>query len=62
MEPIQLLNNICEEIREYKKELWILFQDTEKTYDTISIPILRRAMNRIKVSQKTTDLILNLFT
>jgi hypothetical protein len=40
MEPIHLLNNICEEAREEGKELWVLFQDTAKAYDTISLNML----------------------
>src|SRR5581483_12509694 len=41
-EPIHLLNNICEEAREENKELWILFQDTAKAYDTVSLEMLER--------------------
>jgi len=42
MEPIHLLNNICEEAREEGKELWILFQDIAKAYDTISLEMLEK--------------------
>ena len=40
-EPIQLLNNICEDARENKKELWILFQDIANAYNTVSLEILK---------------------
>jgi ribonuclease HI len=61
MEPIHLLNNICEEAREEGKELWILFQDTAKAYDTISLDMLKRALERIKIPLKIIDLILEPF-
>jgi hypothetical protein len=61
MEPIHLLNNICEEAREKGKELWILFQDTAKAYDTISLDMLERALKRIKLPSKILNLILEPF-
>lgn len=61
-EPIHLLNNICEEAREEKKELWILFQDTAKAYDTISLDMLKKALIRIRLPSKIIQLILEPFT
>src|SRR6516162_7844290 len=61
LKPIQLLNNICEEAREQNKELWILFQDTAKAFDTVNLEMLERALKRIKISKKMTKLIINLF-
>jgi hypothetical protein len=61
MEPIHLLNNICEEAREEGKELWILFQDTAKAYDTISLSMLERALKRIKIPPRFINLILDPF-
>jgi ribonuclease HI len=61
MEPIHLLNNICEEAREENKELWILFQDTAKAYDTISLNMLEKALERIKIPRKIIRLILEPF-
>ena len=60
-EPIQLLNNICEEAKEQNKELWILFQDTAKAFDTVNLEMLNRALKRIKVPTKATELIISLF-
>ena len=60
-EPIHLINNICEEARETKKELWILFQDTAKAFDTVNLEMLEKAMQRIKVPPKAISLITNLF-
>ena len=61
MEPIHLLNNICEEAREEGKELWILFQDTAKAYDTINLNMLERALKRVKIPHKFLNLILEPF-
>ena len=60
-EPIHLLNNICEEAREKKKELWICFQDTTKAFDTVNLEMLQKAMERIKIPNKATKFIINLF-
>ena len=49
LEPIQLLNNICEEAREQKKELWVLFQDTAKAFDTVNLEMLERTLYRIQI-------------
>jgi ribonuclease HI len=60
-EPIHLLNNICEDARENGKELWILFQDTAKAYDTISLEMLKRSLVRIKIPENIIELILEPF-
>ena len=60
-EPIHLLNNICEEAREKKKELWICFQDTAKAFDTVNLEMLQKAMERIKIPTKAIKFIINLF-
>src|SRR5581483_8524839 len=44
------------------KELWILFQDTAKAYDTVSLEMLERALQRIKVPNKIIKLLLDPFT
>ena len=61
LEPIQLINNICEEAREQRKELWILLQDTAKAFDTVNLKMLKRALHRIKISNKMIKLIIYLF-
>jgi ribonuclease HI/endonuclease/exonuclease/phosphatase family metal-dependent hydrolase len=60
-EPIQLLNSICEEAREEKKELWILLQDTAKAFDTVNLEMLEKALQRIKIPTNITHLIIALF-
>ena len=61
LEPIQLINNICEEAREQRKELWILLQDMAKAFDTVNLKMLERALHRIKISNKMIKLIIYLF-
>src|SRR5438552_12369072 len=60
-EPIQLLNSICEEAREKKKELWILLQDTAKVFDTVNLDMLNKSLQRIKIPEKIIQLIVFLF-
>ena len=60
-EPIQLLNSICEEAREEKKELWILLQDTAKAFDTVNLEMLEKALQRIRLPEKMVELIIFLF-
>jgi len=60
-EPIQLLNSICEEAREKKKELWILLQDTAKAFDTVNLDMLNKSLQRIKIPEKIIQLIVFLF-
>src|SRR5438477_9080849 len=61
LKPIQLLNNICEETREKQKELWILLQDIAKAFDTVNLEMLKRVLNRIKISKRIIKLIIYLF-
>ena len=51
-----------EDANENNKEIWILLQDLSKAYDRVNLSFLRRALNRIKIPQLATDLIINLFT
>jgi exonuclease III/ribonuclease HI len=60
-EPIQLLNNICEEAREQNKELWILLQDTAKAFDTVNLEMLSKALARVKIPRRLINIILSLF-
>ena len=60
-EPIHLLNNICEDAREKKKELWICFQNTAKAFDTVNFDMLQKSMERIKIPIKAINFIINLF-
>jgi len=60
-EPIHLLNNICEEARNKKKELWICFQDTAKAFDTVNLSMLQKAMERIRIPENAISFIIGFF-
>jgi hypothetical protein len=56
-DPINILNNVMEEAREFKKELWLFFQDISKAYDSMSGLAVQKAMERIKIPYKIIKLI-----
>src|SRR6185437_75460 len=60
-QPIQQLSHIIEHAQIYKKELWIMSQDMSKAYDTVHLPLLEKALLRIKVPAKFTNVIMNIF-
>ncbi|CAG8794921.1 11356_t:CDS:1, partial [Gigaspora margarita] len=43
------------------KEMWLLSQDISKAYNSIHIPVLRKALERIRVPDSLTNLIVNIF-
>ena len=59
--PLNVLNNVMEDAKEYRKELWILTQNMAKTYDSISMEGLCMSLNRIGIPNKFTDWIIDLF-
>jgi hypothetical protein len=60
-EPIHIVNALVEEAKEEKKELWLLFQDMRKAFDSVSLVALEKAMKRIKLPEKLMEFLLNLF-
>ena len=60
-EPIYILTHIIEDANVNNKELWLLSQDMSKAYDSIYIPLLIKAMQRIKLPELITNLIGNIF-
>lgn len=60
-ELILILQSLVEHANQKKQELWILFQDTAKVFDTVNINILNRAMTRIKIPGNIKALITFLF-
>ena len=60
-EPVQILNALMEDAKESNKELWLVFQDMKKAFNSVSLKGLKKAMLRIKVPEITIELILNLF-
>jgi hypothetical protein len=61
-EPIRILNDVIQDAKEEKKDLWILFQDLSKAYDHVNIHVLRKAMARFHIPENFTELVLSLFT
>lgn len=55
------MNAVVEDTKQMGKEAWVLFQDTEKAYDTISLNMLERAFRRIKLLTKVMELIIGIF-
>ena len=55
------MNNLIEEAREKNKEIWILFQDMKKAFDSVSLKMLEKALERIKIPASTKKFLLNLF-
>ena len=44
-----------------KKEYWILFQDMSKAFDSVHIPLLKKALKRIHIPETITNLLVFLF-
>src|SRR5260364_346878 len=62
MIPIQQLNHIMEDAQLYNREFWILLQDMSKAYDTVHLPLLNKALNRIHVPLQLRELLINIFS
>src|SRR6266498_3658025 len=60
--PIKIMNMIIEDAKEHHKPVWILLQDLSKAYDRVDLIILRKAMNRVKISPLCINFILDFFT
>ena len=60
-ELIRSLNMIMEDAKCNDKNLMIYFQDMSKAYDRVNIPILKKAMARIKIPDNLIELITGLF-
>jgi exonuclease III/ribonuclease HI len=61
-EPIRIVNEIIQDAKERKKEIWVLFQDLSKAYDRVNVLMLEKAMERLKLPQSFISLITNIFT
>src|SRR5690242_5075248 len=59
--PIHLINCLLEDAREQKKEIWLLFQDMKKAFNSVNIEMLELALERIKLPQATRKFILQLY-
>ena len=61
-EPIRIINEIIEDAKEQKKEIWLFFQDLSKAYDRVNIFMLEKAFERLRLPLDFITLILNLFS
>ena len=59
--PIHTINNMIEHAREHNNEIWIAFQDMAKAFDSVNLYSLQKAMDRIKIPSKISNLLINIF-
>ena len=59
--PIHIMNNILEDVRQKNKEVWILFQDMKKVFDSVSLVMMEKALKRIKLPKIAISFLLNLY-
>lgn len=60
-EPIRIINEIIQDAKESKNEIWILFQDLSKAYDRVNIYMLEKALLRLKLPTSFIRMVTNLF-
>src|SRR5260363_285750 len=60
-EPVHLLNMLIEEAASKKQELWLLFQNMKKAFDSVSLAMLKLSLERIKVPLTIIRFIINIF-
>lgn len=60
-ESISILQGLVEHAVQFKKQLWILFQDTEKVFDTVNLGMLECALKCIKILDNIINIIISLF-
>ena len=58
--PIHIINNIMEDTRANKRELWLMFQDMSKAFDSVNSDCLVLALRRIKAPEWFIHLMKNL--
>ena len=59
--PIHIMNNLLKDAREKDKEVWVLFQDMKKAFDSVSLVMMRKALERIKIPERLIDFLLSLY-
>src|SRR3954452_3143455 len=55
--PIHILNGIIEDAKDTNRELWIVFQDMAKAFDSVDLTPLQKAMERLKIPEYTISYI-----
>src|SRR5688572_12306102 len=61
-EPIHTMNMLMEDACINNKIMYIYFQDMSKAYDWVRLPILRKALERIRIPERLIDIIIGLFS
>jgi len=61
-EALRVIDNVLQDAKDNKKEIWFLLQDMSKAYDRVNIHMLRHALNRLKLPVSFQIFIENLFT
>src|SRR3954454_3532988 len=59
--PIYIVNGIMEEAKDTNRELWIVFQDMAKAFDSVGLTPLRKAIERFKIPEHMISYIIDLF-
>ena len=59
--PIHIMNNILEDARQKNKEVWVLFQDMKKAFDSVSLEMIEKVLRRIKLSELMIRFLLSLY-
>ena len=59
--PIHLLNSIIENTRDNNNELWIIFQNMAKAFNSVKLVLLDKAIERIKIPEIMREFIIDLF-
>ena len=59
--PVHIMNNILEDARQKNNELWILFQDMRKAFDSVGLEMLKKSLERIKLPKNAVSFILSLY-
>jgi hypothetical protein len=62
MEPLSIITSEINTANNFNKEIWIASFDISKAFDSVNLQSLKLALNKIKIPQQITSLILNLLT
>jgi len=62
LQPISQLSSIIEIATTQKQELWLLLQDMSKAFDSIHIPMLKKALTRIKLPSTIINLLIHILS
>ena len=58
---VYIINAIIKDIKDNKKELWLVLQDMKKAFDSVLLVSLDLALKRLKLPKTAITFILNLY-